>query len=181
MSPTVKILIIIAAAAIILSASGALAMGLGAGAADSAAGLTDKQRAMARIIENAILAAGFDSRTVKAAIANAKGESGLNPDAIGDSGNSVGLFQLNIYGAGHGLSVEYRKDPENNVKTIIERELTAATKWGAKFRDVAHSPAATVGDVTEAFCRFVERPKNLDADSAKQRAIAAKLWPMDPT
>ena len=39
-------------------------------------------------------------------------ESGGTEDAVGDNGHSVGLFQLHDQGAGHGLTVEQRKDPE---------------------------------------------------------------------
>ncbi|MCC7363833.1 MAG: lytic transglycosylase domain-containing protein [Dehalococcoidia bacterium] len=41
------------------------------------------------------------------------GESGGNPDAIGDSGHSVGLFQLHDQGYGHGMG-DARFDPEVN-------------------------------------------------------------------
>jgi soluble lytic murein transglycosylase-like protein len=40
-------------------------------------------------------------------------ESGGRPDAIGDSGHSVGLFQLHDQGYGHGMG-DLRFDPEAN-------------------------------------------------------------------
>ena len=43
------------------------------------------------------------------------GESGGNPDAVGDSGHSVGLFQLHDQGYGHGMG-DTRFDPETNAE-----------------------------------------------------------------
>lgn len=40
-------------------------------------------------------------------------ESGGRPDAVGDSGHSVGLFQLHDQGYGHGMG-DARYDPETN-------------------------------------------------------------------
>lgn len=42
-------------------------------------------------------------------------ESGGNPDAIGDNGHSVGLFQLHDQGYGHGMG-DLRFDPEANAE-----------------------------------------------------------------
>lgn len=62
------------------------------------------------------------------AIAVARYESNLNPDAIGDNGNSVGLFQLNAQGEGAGMTVAQREDPATNarialtqIKTVMEQ------------------------------------------------------------
>lgn len=177
MKKTLAIVLIVVALSLV--ASGAWAMSGATPVADSAKGLSDKQRGNARIIESELRAAGFGSKVVAAAIANAKAESGLsNGPPDGDGGHSVGLFQLNdINGAGVGLTKEFRRDPVNNVRTIIKKELQAATSWGQKFRAVANSPTATVGDITEAWCKFVERPKNAEADSKKRRDIAAAMWP----
>lgn len=41
-------------------------------------------------------------------------ESGGRPDAIGDGGHSVGLFQLHDQGYGHGMG-DSRFDPETNI------------------------------------------------------------------
>ena len=43
-------------------------------------------------------------------------ESGGRPDAVGDSGHSVGLFQLHDQGYGHGMG-DSRFDPETNAET----------------------------------------------------------------
>ena len=46
-------------------------------------------------------------------------ESGLNPAAIGDQGNSVGLYQLNSQGEGAGLSIAQRQDPTQNATIAL--------------------------------------------------------------
>lgn len=43
-------------------------------------------------------------------------ESGWNPNIIGDNGHSVGLGQLHDQGAGSGMSVEDRKNPDINLR-----------------------------------------------------------------
>ncbi len=45
-------------------------------------------------------------------------ESGGNPNAVGDNGHSVGLFQLHDQGMGHGLG-DKRYDPEINARVGV--------------------------------------------------------------
>jgi LAS superfamily LD-carboxypeptidase LdcB len=53
------------------------------------------------------------------AVATMLQESGGNSRAIGDGGDSVGLFQLNENGLGAGMSVEERMDPRKNAEIAI--------------------------------------------------------------
>jgi TP901 family phage tail tape measure protein len=53
------------------------------------------------------------------ALALAQAESGLNPRAVGDRGESVGLFQLHARGQGAGMSVAQRQDPWINAETFL--------------------------------------------------------------
>ncbi len=46
-------------------------------------------------------------------------ESGGRPDAIGDNGHSVGLFQLHDQGYGHGMG-DSRFDPEVNAERAVK-------------------------------------------------------------
>ena len=131
----------------------------------------ERKRENARIIERAVRAAGFDDRVVKAAIANAWRESGLNELAIGDGGRAVGLFQVHPWGG----SKEYRSDPANNIKLMIDKEATAATWFGRKFREVVNS-GGSAEDVAEAFCRYLERPADKDKEAAKSRAFVRQFW-----
>ncbi len=55
----------------------------------------------------------------EALIAIGWGESGLDPLIIGDSGHSVGAYQLHDEGAGAGMSVEARQNPDTNIRKAI--------------------------------------------------------------
>lgn len=54
-------------------------------------------------------------------------ESGGNPNAVGDNGHSVGLFQLHDQGMGHGMGDD-RYDPEKNARVGV---AGLATGWHA--------------------------------------------------
>ena len=125
----------------------------------------------ARIIEQAVRAAGFDERVVKAAIANAWRESGLNEAAIGDGGAAIGLFQVHPWGG----SKEYRANAANNVQLMLQKEALANTWFGRKFREVVNS-GGSAEDVADAWCRYLERPANKDAEGAKSRALVRQFW-----
>lgn len=81
--------------------------------------LTAEQDVERRRIEAAFGRAGM-AFLGPAAVANAYAESRLDPAAIGDAGRSVGLFQLHDAGAGAGMSVEQRQDPDANTARIIQ-------------------------------------------------------------
>lgn len=57
-------------------------------------------------------------------------ESGGRPDAIGDSGHSVGLLQLHDQGLGRGMSVEERMDPEANLRRGIDYHARYLKAYG---------------------------------------------------
>lgn len=56
---------------------------------------------------------------VQLALATAQQESGLNAASIGDGGHSVGLFQLNDQGEGHGMTAAQREDPVVNARIAL--------------------------------------------------------------
>ena len=81
-------------------------------------------------IYNRLLAGGVPQKDAQILAATAKGESGLRTDAVGDAGNSFGLFQ--IYIPAHYPKLEaftgspnryvwedWLKDPINNIKAAI--------------------------------------------------------------
>jgi hypothetical protein len=63
--------------------------------ASKAKGLSASKTKYASLIEEKFAAKGFSDRAIAAAIINSHSESALNPYAVGDGGDSVGLFQLN--------------------------------------------------------------------------------------
>lgn len=140
--------------------------------ADLAQGLTSAQRAVARVIEREFLAAGFVPEVAAAAIVNAIAESGLNPNAVGDRGASVGLFQLHERGGGAGMSVEERKDPVKNTRRIIREARRAhGFMWlvGRGVRDLSQ--------LASAFSTYVERPADKVGEAFRRAALAAKHFP----
>lgn len=91
-----------------------LAMGIKQGSSQVGGAVND----VVGIIVKRAIAVGIDPLI---ALALAKAESGLNPNAIGDNGASVGLFQLHERGQGAGLSVAQRQNPEINATTFLTK------------------------------------------------------------
>jgi hypothetical protein len=67
---------------------------------------------------------------IAAALVNAGYESFFDPNAVGDGGKSVGLFQLHEAGAGRGMNVEARKNPIKNTERISKEFFQAANTAG---------------------------------------------------
>lgn len=132
--------------------------------------LTTAQRQQAYIIEREMQAEGIHPDIIAAALVNAHAESGFDPNAVGDKGNSVGLFQLNIKGAGAGMTVEQRKDPVQNTKRIIEVYRKVQSRVDAGIGDIAKA--------TELWCIHVEIPSNKYAKGLVRAAIAKQTYPV---
>jgi hypothetical protein len=96
-----------------------------------------------------------------AAIVNALAESNLKADAVGDGGESVGLFQLHSRGGGKGMTVEERKDPTRNTVRIAEE--CEAVLDPTKDTDFATA--------VRLFCIHVERPANATQRAEERVAI----------
>lgn len=142
----------------------------------SPVGLNSQQLAMAALIEREFTAAGFSPLVAAAAVVNAYAESRLDPKAVGDSGRSIGLFQLSIKGAGAGMSVAARQDPTTNTRTLIAREARALAKIKA-----AVAKGASLGDLVEMFSTYVERPGDKPGEAVKRRLYAVRLFPFGVT
>ena len=141
--------------------------------------LSASQLANARIIEEEFKAAGLQNSIIAAAIVNAYAESGLRAGTGGDHGNSIGLFQLHAKCAGRGLSVEQRKNPRINTKTILQREVL--TRRGDRLRNEARN-GASVQKLAIIFSQDIERPGAWKTTSGTKRAsgrlvgIAKKIF-----
>lgn len=107
---------------------------------------------------------GFSEPVIRAAIANAIGESNLNPDAVGDNGASVGLFQLNDHGAGEGMSTDVRQSATVNTWVIasVAAANPPAVGWGS----------TDVRALIEWWVRSVERPADPIGATARRIALA---------
>lgn len=139
----------------------------------SIVGVSAEKLAFVDLIEREFVAAGYSLPVAAAAVVNAYAESGLNPLAIGDKGNSVGLFQLNIRGAGAGMTTAARQDPLTNARTLIARERSALGK-------VAAGAAAGEGipRLAALFSTYVERPANKPLAESTRSALALRLFPL---
>lgn len=121
----------------------------------------------AGLILKAFAAAGYGRNQQIAALANAIGESNLNPRTHNTRGeDSVGLFQLNRNGGvGTGHSVERLMDPAFNTERII-----AEARRFADFKK-----AADLHTAVDVFVRQVERPRDKPGQVAKRFKIAQAL------
>lgn len=88
-------------------------------------------------------------------VASALVESNLDPNAIGDNGDSVGLFQENINGRGHGLSVAQRSDPNENARRAAE-EFSRTAGAGPERAFNAQRPADHDGYIAAIKSRMDE-------------------------
>lgn len=139
----------------------------------SIVGVSAEKLAFVDLIEREFVSAGYSLPVAAAAVVNAYAESGLNPLAIGDNGRSVGLFQLNIRGAGAGMTTAARQDPTTNARTLIARERSALGK-------VAAGAAAGEGipRLAALFSTYVERPANKPLSESYRSALALRLFPL---
>ncbi len=109
----------------------------------------------ATIIVREFMKAGYPFGIALAAVVNARHESDLSNAAIGDSGQSVGLFQLYSRGAGAGMSVQERMDPYLNTRRIIGE----TKQYGSNLMS-AYRGGASLADLSLIFGRDIERPAN---------------------
>ena len=128
---------------------------------------------MADLIQTEFRAAGFSTGVALAAVVNAYAESGLNPLAASPPPeDSVGLFQLNAEGVGHGMSREERQDPVLNTRRMIEY-----ARREPRFSDAATDPDATLADLTRAFTIYLERPADAARKADARAELASRLFP----
>jgi hypothetical protein len=135
--------------------------------------LDSEQLENASIIEKVFRDAGMPDSVIAAAIVNAYAESNLRAGVTGDSGHSVGLFQLHDRGGGSGMSVEERQDPEINAKTILEREVLA--EKGQELLAKAKS-GASVAELSAIFSRDIERPRDKEGAMARREKLAEDMF-----
>lgn len=121
---------------------------------------------IAENVEDQLVLAGLNPRMARAATINAYAESRLNPEAIGDHGRSVGIFQLSSNGLGHKMSVEQRKD----VKVSTARIARAVLK-DSVLMDMQRE-CASLADMVKAFTLRIERPKDSKVKAVERAKIS---------
>lgn len=144
---------------------------------NSAVGLSADQLRMVNVIEAAFSGAGYSLATTAAAVVNAYAESRLNPLAVGDSGRSIGLFQLNtVAGAGIGYTRDQLVNPERNASVLLAKERRSLAKVEAEA-----AAGAGVASLAGSFSRLVERPKDTVGAALARAALTARLFPLGLT
>ena len=99
-------------------------------------------------------------------MANAIGESNLDPTAVGDDGHSIGLFQENRDGGlGTGHSVASLENPQTNIRIALD----AAEQYSA------FAAATTINGAVAAFVSDVERPTDIPGQTAEREQTAKEL------
>jgi len=131
-------------------------------------GLSKKQVGVADLIVEEFLAAGFSPAVAAAAVVNAFAESSLDPTEVSTSGKFVGLFQVST-----DVLAEDRKNARKNARAIIEE-----CRRAPKFMDVAKT-SSDIRELAEAFCLYVERPRNKTTKCEARGLLADKLYPTD--
>jgi hypothetical protein len=122
---------------------------------------------MAQLIMTRFGQANYGDVQQLTAVANAIGESNLNPNAeAAPPENSYGLFQCNLNGVGHGHTPAQLKDPDTNIALIIAE----ANNKSPEFRT-----ARSLESAMNAFVRKVEKPADKDGAVATRLAIARKI------
>lgn len=137
--------------------------------ADAQLRLDPGQRANAITILNEFAKAGYHTHIGMAAVANAWAESRLGVHNVGDNGNSLGLFQLNmVKGAGVGMTRAQALDPVQNTLRIIE-----------EVRRIGGRVVATTNPRAAAryFCIDIERPDKADARAVEREGLMMQLFP----
>lgn len=105
-----------------------------------------------------------DERVLQAILANAYAESGWNPKAVGDAGDSFGLFQANTKGGmGAGHSPAKLKDPTYNIDLIAKSDV-----FRQFLRFAEQNPNMSARDLTYHFARIVERPAKKYLEKRRQ-------------
>ncbi len=124
-------------------------------------------RQLAQQILDSFEQAGFGSNQQVAALANAIGESNLDPTAHASRGeDSFGLFQLNRrQGLGAGHSPDELLDPASNIAIIINAAKTSK----------GFVRAASLEDAVAAFVKDVERPSDIPGQTRVRIGIARKI------
>ncbi len=100
--------------------------------------------------------------------AGTKAESGWNPNATGDNGHSIGIFQMHDQGAGAGLSRDQRADPDTASAHMVPRYVAAYQQ--AK----AQNPNLGGPELASLVAAMAERPLGWDnPQSAARRGYAS--------
>jgi hypothetical protein len=142
-----------------------------------------QKRRNAEIIVEEFQSARMPAGLALAAVVNALAESGLNEQAVGDRGHSVGLFQLNDLKGKRPFDFD-RTDPRKNTRWIAEE---MARLWRAKGKignytapesmEEAFNRGASISEMAGLFTAVVERPNDVYGEMERRAALARSVLP----
>lgn len=138
---------------------------------DLAIGLTEEQRQVSNIIENELKQIGLSDNLIAASIVNAYAESRLNPNAVGDRGNSIGLFQLNKNGLGNKLTIENRHNVYTNTNVYGLQLLKN------KNIQILDESNCSIPILSAAITEHIMKPQNVEQNKIHRMEIAQKMFP----
>lgn len=148
----------------------------------SALRVSEAQLKNAKIIVSEFVRSGLPAGVGLAAIPNAMAESALNEGAVGDGGNSVGLFQINALGGARTFDGD-RKDPHYNARWITNEYKQYRSKKGrignfnaVESLDEAYDRGATVAEMAGLFAAIIERPSDQYGEKTRREALARSLF-----
>ena len=135
--------------------------------------LNREQKENALIVEQVFKEAGLPASVTAAALVNAHAESKIRNIKCRIPGeDSAGIFQLNIRGAGHGMSLKDRLDPQKNAKRIVK---VIKGRFGKKLLKAAKN-GASVNELAAIFSRDIERPKETQLAMSHRRQLAQRMF-----
>lgn len=148
----------------------------------SALQVSASQLENAKVIVSEFVRAGLPAGVGLAAVTNAMAESALNANAVGDGGNSVGLFQINALGGARTFDGD-RKDPRYNARWITDEYKRYRSKKGrigtynaAESLDEAYDRGASVAEMAGLFAAIVERPRDQYGEKSRREAMARSMF-----
>ncbi len=131
--------------------------------------LNKRQKDNIEIIKREFRRHNLPDNVIAAAILNALAESSLDAGKVAKNEDSVGLFQLNVEGAGRGMSIEERQDPVINTRTIITREIL--TERGQRLLQAA-ADGASIAKLAAIFSKDIERPVDVEENMGNRMQMA---------
>jgi hypothetical protein len=134
-------------------------------------GLTNEQKEVSYVIEEQFNQMEIPSNITAAAIVNAIAESGLNPEAIGDSGKSIGTFQLHKNGLGKKLSIDDRMNTHTSANVIGIQILKNDRLYKLEQNNEEISVLAQV------IAEDIMRPSDIEKEKSKRSRLSKRFFP----
>lgn len=148
----------------------------------SALRVSEAQLENAKVIVSEFVRSGLPAGIGLAAIPNAMAESALNANAVGDGGNSVGLFQINALGGARTFDGD-RKDPRYNARWITDEYKRYRSLKGrignfnaTESLDEAYDRGASVAEMAGLFAAIIERPRDQYGEKSRREALARSMF-----